>query len=212
MTNFIAVFPLSLVLYPGEHLNLHIFEPRFKQMIADCINEKKFFGVLPVVNGQVMELGTLTEITSVEKIYEDGRMDIRTKGIKVFRVLELIKNLPDKLYSGAIVTYTAEEQINISKNLAQLIINEVRRLYKLLNEEAKLPRQFDDWNSYMFAQKCGLNLQQSYELLSLLNEMHRLEYLRRYLQDRKPVLDELEQLKARIKMNGQFRNLNAHDL
>jgi Lon protease-like protein len=212
MTNFIAVFPLSLVLYPGEHLNLHIFEPRFKQMIADCINEKKSFGILPVVNGQVMELGTLTEITSVEKIYEDGRMDIRTKGIKVFRVLELIKNLPDKLYSGAIVTYTAEEQINISKNLAQLIIDEVRRLYKLLNEEAKLPRQFDDWNSYMFAQKCGLNLQQSYELLSLLNEMHRLEYLRRYLQDRKPVLDELERLKARIKMNGQFRNLNAHDL
>jgi Lon protease-like protein len=51
------------------------------------------------------ELGTLVEITEVSKIYDNGEMDIKTKGEKVFRVLEVIKEIPDKLYSGAIVNY-----------------------------------------------------------------------------------------------------------
>ncbi len=212
MTNFIAIFPLALVLYPGEALNLHIFEPRYKQMIQECLEEKKPFGVLPVIDGQVKEYGTLTEIAEVVKVYEDGRMDVRTKGVQVFRVLELVKSLPDKLYSGAIVSYPENEQIEISQGLANLIINEVTRLYKLLKEEAKLPPDFKDWNSYMFAQKSGLTPVQSYELLTIFNEMQRLEYLRRHLNNMKPVLEELELLKARIQMNGHFRDLSAHDL
>src|SRR5258706_12161063 len=102
MTNFIPVFPLSIVVYPGESLNLHIFEPRYKQLINECFAEKKSFGIPAVVNDKVCEMGTLMEITEISERYEDGKMDIKTRGQKVFRVLEIIKELPEKLYSGAI--------------------------------------------------------------------------------------------------------------
>ena len=105
MTNFIPIFPLGIVVYPGENLNLHIFEPRYKQLITECFEQKKPFGIPAVVNKELKDLGTLVEIKEIKKVYEDGKMDITSSGVKVFRMLELIKEVPDKLYSGAIVTY-----------------------------------------------------------------------------------------------------------
>ena len=139
-------------------------------------------------------------------------MDIRTKGVKVFRVLEFVKAIPGKLFSGAIVTYPENQHITISKSLSDLIISEVKRLYQLLNEEARLPAGYQEWNAYKIAGKAGLTLQQEYELLCLFNEMQRLEYLRRHLNNMRPVVEELEQLKARIQMNGHFRNLSSPDI
>ena len=55
MTNFIPIFPLSIVVYPGESLNLHIFEERYKQLITECYAEKKSFGVPPVINSSVAD-------------------------------------------------------------------------------------------------------------------------------------------------------------
>src|SRR5438067_144361 len=98
MTNFIPIFPLALVVYPGESLNLHIFEPRYRQLIKDCLDNKKPFGIPPVIKEDVHEYGTLLEIAEVSKTYDNGEMDIKTRGIKVFRILEVIRSVPDKLY------------------------------------------------------------------------------------------------------------------
>ena len=84
MINFIPIFPLGIVLYPGESLNLHIFEPRYKQLITECFAEKKMFGIPTVVNNQLNEMGTLAEIVEISSTYENGEMDIKTKGVKVF--------------------------------------------------------------------------------------------------------------------------------
>ena len=105
MTNFIPIFPLAIVVYPGEELNLHIFEPRYKELINDCNSSKKMFGIPSVINDKVSEMGTLMELTEITQVYDSGEMDIKTKGVKVFRILELIKTVPDKLYGGAIVNY-----------------------------------------------------------------------------------------------------------
>src|SRR5437762_401034 len=105
MTNFIPIFPLGIVVYPGEDLNLHIFEPRYKQMITECHLSKKPFGIPPVISDHMNEVGTLMHIIEITKKYDNGEMDIKTSGQKVFRILEVIKEVPDKLYSGAIVNY-----------------------------------------------------------------------------------------------------------
>src|SRR6202042_3914216 len=105
MTNFIPIFPLSIVVYPGESLNLHIFEPRYKQLINECHAEGKPFGIPTVINDKVSEMGTLMNITEIVSTSENGEMDIKTEGISVFRILEVIKRVPEKLYSGAIVNY-----------------------------------------------------------------------------------------------------------
>ncbi len=63
MTNFIPIFPLNVVLYPGEMLNLHIFEPRYKELVKECFGNSKPFGIPAVINGHVAEFGTLVLIT-----------------------------------------------------------------------------------------------------------------------------------------------------
>src|SRR5450432_387114 len=110
MTNFIPIFPLGIVVYPGENLNLHIFEPRYKQLILECHTSKKPFGIPTVIENKMQEYGSLMEITELSEVYDNGEMDIKTKGIKIFRILEIIKELPDKLYSGAIVNYPATHE------------------------------------------------------------------------------------------------------
>ena len=105
MTNFIPIFPLGIVVFPNESLNLHIFEPRYKQMIQECMEQKKMFGIPTVIAQKIGELGTLVRIKEISKTYENGEMDIKTEGVTVFRILEMVKTIPDKLYSGAIVNY-----------------------------------------------------------------------------------------------------------
>ena len=84
MHNEIALFPLNIVAYPGELVNLHIFEPRYKDLVRDCIEAESTFGI-PTYNGKTMSYGTEVEILKVEKVYKDGRMDIRTRGNRVFQ-------------------------------------------------------------------------------------------------------------------------------
>lgn len=211
MINFIPIFPLSVVVYPGEPLNLHIFEPRYKQMIGECIKENKAFGIPAVLDSKVEEYGTLMEITEVDKVYENGEFDIRTKGKSVFRILEIIKAIPDKQYHGAIVDYPVNVMEHGESSIAQVILNEVKRLYTLLNVEEKFPAHKMSMISYEVAHFIGLSKQQEYELLCLLTEVQRLEYIRRHLNNILPTIKELEEVKARIQRNGHFRNLSLDD-
>ena len=212
MTNFIPIFPLDVIVYPGEPLNLHIFEPRYKQLIKDCIRDRKLFGIPSVKDKQVNELGTLMEITEVVKEYDNGEMDIRTRGTEVFKVLEVIKELPEKLYQGAIVTYPPNTMEPGDTKKAQLILRELQRMFQLLNLENKFPAEKQSMISYEIAHLVGLSKEQEYELLGIFTEIQRLEYLRKHLKSITPVLEELEKVKARVQMNGHFRNLSLGDI
>lgn len=212
MTNFIPIFPLDIVVYPGEKLNLHIFEPRYKQLIEECLADKKAFGIPSVQDKRVAEYGTLMEVTELVQRHENGEMDIRTRGVSVFRVLEVVKDIPDKLYSGAIVNYPENVIDKGDTKISNLIVSEVQRLYSLLNVQDKSPVKDNTVNSYEIAHFVGLSKEQEYELLGIFNELQRLEYLRRHLNTIIPVVKELEEVKARIQRNGHFRDLSLKDL
>ena len=85
----IPLFPLDLVLLPGVPLPLHIFEPRYKEMIKECIEQKKHFGLIRSHGESLATIGCTAEILQVLKTYPDGRMDILTEGNKRFEVLQL---------------------------------------------------------------------------------------------------------------------------
>ena len=212
MINFIPIFPLNIVIYPGEVLNLHIFEPRYKQLIKECLSDKKPFGIPLVLQTKLEEYGTLMEITELVKEYDNGEMDIRTRGTKVFRVLEVVKDLPEKQFSGAIVDYPPNVMEHGDTKMSKLILDEVKRLYALLNLEEKFPEHRSGMISYEVAHFIGLSREQEYELLCILTEIQRLEYIRRHLSNMTPVIKELEAVKARIQRNGHFRNLSLDDL
>ncbi len=209
MTNFIPVFPLGIVVYPGEMVNLHIFEPRYKQLVNECYKEGKPFGIPTVIDNKLNEMGTLVKITELVKVYDNGEMDIRTQGMRVFRVLELIKSVPDKLFSGAIVNYPDNIEGPGKRELMQKIINAIRELHRLLSISKDFHKPDEELGTYDIAHHAGLSLEQEYELLGLLQEVQRQEYLKRHLGNVLPVIAEMETLKERVKLNGHFKNLSS---
>ncbi|HEY4290749.1 MAG TPA: LON peptidase substrate-binding domain-containing protein [Puia sp.] len=209
MTNFIPVFPLGIVVYPGEMVNLHIFEPRYKQLVNECYKEGKPFGIPTVIDNKLSEMGTLVKITELVKVYDNGEMDIRTQGMRVFRVLELIKSVPDKLFSGAIVNYPDNIEGPGKKDLMLKIINAIRELHRLLDISKDFHKPDEELGTYDVAHHAGLSLEQEYEFLGLLHELQRQEYLKRHLGNVLPVIAEMETLKERVKLNGHFKNLSS---
>ena len=208
MTNFIPIFPLGIVVYPGENVNLHIFEPRYKQLVKECHDNKKSFGIPAVVNNKLQENGTLVKVTELSKLYDNGEMDIKTTGEKVFRMLEVIKEVPDKLYSGAIVNYPDNrEQGDIE--LMRRVMNGIRELHKLLNVSKDFRKPDEELKTYEVAHHIGLTLEEEYELLGLMNELQRQEYIKRHLTKVLPLVAEMEGLKEKIKQNGHFKNLSG---
>ncbi len=201
MTNFIPIFPLDIVVYPDELLKINIFTPRYRKLINDCIEENKPFGIAMSAKDKMYEFGTLVEVDQVVEKHADGSMDIRIKGLRVFRVLEIVNHLPEKPYWGAIVNYPENDKMKVHPNLSKLIYDEVKRLYTLLNIENMLPKDFPEWTSYDIAHKLGLTREQEYELLSIFNEVQRMEYLRRYFNSIIPDINDLETLKSRISLN-----------
>jgi len=208
MTNFIPIFPLGIVVYPEESLNLHIFEPRYKQLINECYSQKKQFGIPTVIESQLQDFGSLVEIVEISKVHENGEMDIKTKGSKIFRILEIINEVPEKLYSGAIVNYPETNEEG-NRELMKKVVNSIRELHKLLKIDKDFKKEDEELKTYDVAHHVGLSLNEEYEMLHLLQERQRQEYLKRHLAKVIPLVAEMEQLKEKIKLNGHFRNLSS---
>ncbi len=94
MSTLLPLFPLELVLLPGVPLPLHIFEPRYKEMIAECLEQKLVFGVVRAKEEGITDVGCTAEIADVMKKYPDGRLDILTHGRKRFEVMEVNQERP----------------------------------------------------------------------------------------------------------------------
>ena len=208
MTNFIPLFPLGIVVYPGEKLNLHIFEPRYRQLVNECVSANKPFGIPAVINNKLSEMGTLVQVKEISKKYDDGKMDIKTEGVAVFKILEIIKELPDKLYSGAIVTYP-DNMLKGSPAKMKKLIENVRQLHKSLGVSKDFLKPDDELTTYDIAHHAGLSLEEEYRLLEYTTEIHRQEFLKRHLGKVLSVMEKMDLLKGKIKLNGHFKNLEG---
>lgn len=208
MTNFIPIFPLSIVVYPGESLNLHIFEPRYKQLIKECHEGAKPFGIPSVIDNRMQDYGTVVRIKEITKVDEKGEMDIKTEGEKVFRILEVIKEIPDKLYSGAIVNYPTNTERG-SDEVMRRVVNSIKELYNLLKVQKDFKKEDAQLTTYDLAHHVGFSIQEEYEFLNLLHERQRQEYLKRHLSKIIPMVAEMENLKEKVKLNGHFKNLSG---
>jgi Lon protease-like protein len=197
--------------YPGEQLNLHIFEPRYKQLITECNQLKKPFGIPTVIDNKLQDFGSLVEIKEITEVHENGELDIKTVGLKVFRVLEVIKEVPDKLYSGAIVNYPRTHEQGIPE-LMRKVVNSIRDLHVLLKVKKDFQKEDEQLRAFDVAHHIGMSIEEEYELLGLLDERQRQEYLKRYLAKVIPMVAGMEHLKEKIKLNGHFKNLSGFDI
>ncbi|CAN5301428.1 LON peptidase substrate-binding domain-containing protein [soil metagenome] len=204
MESFLPLFPLNLVAFPHESLNLHVFEPRYKQLIKDALDTKSSFGIPSFIHKKI-EYGTEVEIIKVKKIYEDGRLDIMTRGKRIFRVIKFINPLPDKLYAGGNIIY--QENKGVEDFQTKLLMAKwVKELYTSLKlREHVIPETI---NSFEIGHKIGLSVEEEYELMKIDNEYERQRFIINHLKKAVPIVKEIERTKKRIKMNGHFKYLD----
>ena len=179
MTSLLPIFPLELVLLPGVPLPLHIFEPRYKEMIAECLEQKKPFGVVRATSDGVADVGCTAEIMSVTKKYDDGRMDILTRGVERFEVIEVNE---DRSFLQAEISVVEDEP---SKPATEIVTQAVRlhaEIAKLAGAEASEPNEQAVNLSYVLAGSLPLDLDFKQSLLSTLSETKRLEAVIGYLE------------------------------
>jgi ATP-dependent Lon protease len=201
----IPLFPLNVVLFPGEQLPLHIFEPRYRRMVRECLEAKSPFGMLLALPDGLARVGCTAEILEVSKHYDDGRMDILTLGRDTFRIVDLFTD--DPLYEGTVDYLEDKESLLDSRNREEL--NELyEACFTLLF--SGMPRSLEKSSpevlSFMIAGALPLDLLWKQQILELRSEAERQERLLRYLREWALHLQKRETLRHRGAGNGHGMN------
>ena len=211
MTDFIPLFPLSMVVFPGEPLNLHIFEPRYRQLIRECEDNKITFGIPAFIDDKLMEFGTEIRLKNIETIHPDGKMDVKTEGIGIFKIHSFYREVPNKLYSGADI----ERMVNDTKgnsHTGHQILMAAEELFDLLSINKSVSEYLpEDFSTYELAHHVGFSLKQEYEFLCIPTELERQSFMLAHLEELIPIVKETERLRKKASMNGHFKRVISPD-
>lgn len=205
MMKELPLFALNMVVFPGEELNIHIFEPQYKQLIKDCLGSRCNFGIPSHVLNKI-EYGTEMRIVELVKTYEDGRMDIRTEGKEVFEVKDYQNPWKGKEYAGGtVVPLEVAEEADPDLNLD--LIELCRELYEWLHMTPDFD-MFSDNILYEIIHKIGLKPEEEYLLLKMTSQVKQQKFVIEHLNTLIPALERAEKARERIRMNGNFQNLD----
>ena len=199
-TQRIPLFPLEVVLLPGAPLPLHIFEPRYKEMIGLCLERRVEFGVVLQRASQIVTTGCTAEILKLLQRYPDGRMDILTAGRTPFAIEELID---EKAYYEAQVAFLDDEAAPAIADHRMAALLELYREAHVTGHAAK-PAMTQSGASlaYHIAGELPLELEARQALLELRSEAARQEYLFSYLTHWLPRVRRMRHVKSRAGGNG----------
>jgi Lon protease-like protein len=201
MSLLLPLFPLDSVLLPGVSLPLHIFEPRYKEMIDECLQQKKAFGVVRAKEEGIAEMGCTAEILEVVKRYPDGRMDIITVGRRRFEVLELNR---DRDFLQAHVLFVDDEPGDVEEDSSE----ERKHALELYNEILEVLGGDDEVDlesgmlSYQVAGALPIDLDFKQALLGVRSEGERLEGLIEFLEAILPKLKKAQRRREKTGGNG----------
>ena len=170
------MFPLDLVLFPGAPLPLHIFEPRYKEMINECLEQKKPFGMVRATKDAVAEVGCTAAILTVKKKYDDGRLDIDTQGRQRFEIIQL--NQERAFLQGEVVFFD-DDPGNISDSDAKAALQLHAQLFDILGQQTEIEAS-DPCNSFQLAHELPVDLDFKQALLEMKSERQRMETLVEY--------------------------------
>jgi ATP-dependent Lon protease len=201
----IPLFPLNVVLLPGAELPLHIFEPRYRQMVKECLQEKSEFGMLLSLPNGVARVGCTAEVLELVKRYEDGRMDILTVGRAPFRVVELFTQNP--LLEGH-VDYLEDRDSRLNPGIQRELVELFEACHTLIFDDypKNLEGASPDDLSFLVAGTLPMELLWKQQILELRNEAERQERLVAYLREWAPHLQKSDGLRQRAGGNGHGLN------
>ena len=201
----IPLFPLNVVLLPGASLPLHIFEPRYRGMVRNCLENKSEFGMLLALPKGTAGIGCTAQILEVSRRYRDGRMDILTIGRAPFRVVELFTAEP--LLEGT-VDYLEDYPSRTDARLRSCLLEHYETCHTLVFGDYPRDKGLDTAPelSYFVAAKLPLDLLWKQRILELRSENERQERLVAYLREWAPHLQMVEVLRQATGGNGHGLN------
>jgi Lon protease-like protein len=196
------LFPLGIVALPGEVVPLHIFEERYKAMIADCLDLDREFGIVWMSEDGLRPIGCACEVTEVLERMEDGRMNILTRGTRPFRV---VSRQDDHPYPAGTIEFLEDRPEETQPDAAQ----DAREAYADLVERATDERPGDEklerMSAYEMAATVEFGLEAKQGLLDLRSENARMRLIARLFRAAAKRLDFIERAQARARSNGKVR-------
>jgi Lon protease-like protein len=193
----LPLFPLDVVLFPDTPLPLHVFEPRYKEMIGECLEHKLVFGVVRAKESSLAEIGCTAEIVAVTKKYDDGRLDIVTEGRRRFQIRNV--NHERSFLQGEVVFFE-DEPAPPKPDDVQRALTLHTQIMELLAAESGPPETDDPQLSFHLAGTLPLDLDFKQTLLGLRSESERVIGLIEYYEAILPNLRRA--VKARDKAGG----------
>ena len=194
------LFPLGLVLLPGEVVPLHIFEERYKLMIGECLENGTDFGIVWLSDDGLKEVGCRASVTRVIDQMDDGRMNILIEGSSPFRLLRRIDDLP---YPAGDV-----ELLHDGEEAAAEGGDEARRRYAELVERVTDERpdtaDLAGLDAYGMAATLDFDPDAKQDLLELRSEEHRMERLSELFTATIAGLERAEVAAERARGNGRM--------
>jgi Lon protease-like protein len=195
----LPIFPLDSVLLPGVTLPLHIFEPRYKEMIEECLTSKKPFGVVRAKPDEgIAEIGCTAEILELAKRYEDGRMDIVCAGRRRFEILEV--NHDRNFIQAEVLFMDDEDAVPNPEERRQVL-----ELYEMILDAVGSDTDVDTESSLLSYQLAGslpIDLDFKQALLGIRSETERLGGLIDFFEAILPKLQKAARRREKAGGNG----------
>ena len=202
MSPLLPLFPLEVVLFPGLPLPLHIFEPRYKEMIGECLSQEKRFGVVRAQESGVAEIGCTAEIMAVTKKYDDGRMDIVTEGRERFEVLEVNQ---ERDFLRADVLFFEDDPEKATPEEIAHAIKLHGEIMALIGAQPTLSGDDNPRLSFGLAGSLPLDLDFKQNLLSMRSEPKRMQAVTAYFEAILPKLRRAVHVRKKASGNGHAR-------
>jgi uncharacterized protein len=172
------LFPIPLIVFPGEIQPLHIFEPRYKQLIADMQENKGgIFGVPYFVNGKICEFGSIVTLHKVLATSPTGEMDILVRGVNLFRIVDLRENLENKLYGGGTIELLNELNHKVSNQLIEQFRSYKKQLSNTDKEVSRDIQIVTPNNILDIAGQLPFEIDEKYKIIKSPNHLQREQFV-----------------------------------
>ena len=196
----IGLFPLGIVLLPTERVPLHIFEARYQELVAECLDTDGEFGLVYADENGVREIGTLARVSEVLEHFDDGRLNIVVEGGLRFRVERLTRGR--SFLTAEVDSVEDDEGGGPTRRSPRAPPAPFRALAALAGAEPEAPDEDSPQLSFELAAQVELPLEAKQQLLESRLEHERLELVGELLDDARLALMATHELGERAKRNG----------
>jgi Lon protease-like protein len=196
----LGLFPLGIVLLPTERIPLHIFEPRYKELIGECLDAGREFGMLFVDEDGLRRVGTRARVVTVLERFDDGRLNIVVEGRERFLLASLTEG---RSFHTAAVLPLSDDEAPTDVAASSKAVEAFRRVAKLAEVDIEDPDAGSPQLSFELAARVELPVGRKQELLELRSESARLRLVSDLFADSARALVLERELRERASRNGE---------